>query len=213
MSNEWNSTIKDVPELHCMSLFVWVCVTFYSSLLQWIPIIWSEFVAFSRLNWLDIFTHSFDWTIWAWWRWCGIPRSEMWSWSRFTNMLPNRFIVDGEWKNERKGYFQNFSLYCKKKTHRKHNSMNGRSYHRANIVWHWPIFFTTNPFFSSFSTHTFQWLAIVSIAVLYNIIFVVGRAIFWEINKKATFLWYILDYLCDFIYFLDTIVHCHEGEL
>lgn len=71
-------------------------------------------------------------------------------------------------------------------------------------------FFYNQPFFLF---HTFQWLAIVSIAVLYNIIFVVGRAIFWEINKKATFLWYILDYLCDFIYFLDTIVHCHEGEL
>ncbi|CRL00491.1 CLUMA_CG013752, isoform A [Clunio marinus] len=59
----------------------------------------------------------------------------------------------------------------------------------------------------------YRWLAIVSLAVLYNIIFVVGRAIFWEINKKATFLWYFLDYLCDFIYFLDTIVHCHEGYL
>jgi hypothetical protein len=60
--------------------------------------------------------------------------------------------------------------------------------------------------------HKFQWLAVVSLAVLYNIIFVVGRAIFWEINKKVTFLWYTLDYLCDFIYLLDTLVHWHEGE-
>lgn len=206
MSNERNSTIKDVPELHWMSLLVWVCVTFYSSL-RWIPIIWSEFVAFSRLNWLDIFIHSIDWTIWAWWRWCGIPRCGAGHDSRTCCQ-----IVLSSMMNERKGYFRNFSLYSlKKKTHREHNSMNGRSYHRANIFWHWPIFL--QPTLFSFQTHTFQWLAIVSIAVLYNIIFVVGRAIFWEINKKATFLWYILDYLCDFIYFLDTIVHCHEGEL
>ncbi|KAG5674239.1 hypothetical protein PVAND_004219 [Polypedilum vanderplanki] len=59
----------------------------------------------------------------------------------------------------------------------------------------------------------YRWLAVVSIAVLYNIIFVVGRAIFWEINKKSTLLWYTLDYLCDFIYLLDTLVHVHEGYL
>ncbi|KAL7044210.1 hypothetical protein ACKWTF_001828 [Chironomus riparius] len=59
----------------------------------------------------------------------------------------------------------------------------------------------------------YRWLAVVSLAVLYNIIFVVGRAIFWEINKKVTLLWYFLDYLCDFIYLLDTLVHVHEGYL
>jgi len=48
--------------------------------------------------------------------------------------------------------------------------------------------------------------------VLYNIIFVVGRAVFWEINKSAPAFWYTLDYLCDFIYLLDTLVHMHEGE-
>lgn len=58
-----------------------------------------------------------------------------------------------------------------------------------------------------------QWLAVVSIAVLYNIIFVVGRAVFWEINRNAPALWWTLDYLCDFIYLIDTLVHCHEGEL
>lgn len=58
----------------------------------------------------------------------------------------------------------------------------------------------------------FKWLAVVSIAVLYNIIFVVGRAIFWEINRNASYLWYFLDYLCDFIYLVDTLVHAHEGE-
>lgn len=56
-----------------------------------------------------------------------------------------------------------------------------------------------------------QWLAVVSLAVLYNIIFVMGRSVFWEINKSAPAFWYTLDYLCDFIYLLDTLVHMHEG--
>ncbi|XP_026841636.1 cyclic nucleotide-gated cation channel subunit A isoform X1 [Drosophila persimilis] len=59
----------------------------------------------------------------------------------------------------------------------------------------------------------YRWLAVVSLAVLYNIIFVMGRAVFWEINKSAPAVWYTLDYLCDFIYLLDTLVHMHEGFL
>ncbi|XP_055378359.1 cyclic nucleotide-gated cation channel subunit A isoform X2 [Condylostylus longicornis] len=59
----------------------------------------------------------------------------------------------------------------------------------------------------------YRWLAVVSLAVLYNIIFVVGRAIFWEINRRAPPLWWFLDYLCDFIYLVDTLVHMHEGYL
>lgn len=62
------------------------------------------------------------------------------------------------------------------------------------------------------SSPVFQWLLVVSIAVLYNIIFVIGRAVFWEINNHAKGLWWTLDYLCDFIYMIDTLVHCHEGE-
>ncbi|KAL9921115.1 cyclic nucleotide-gated ion channel subunit A isoform 3-T6 [Glossina fuscipes fuscipes] len=59
----------------------------------------------------------------------------------------------------------------------------------------------------------YRWLAVVSLAVLYNIIFVVGRAVFWEINNKAAILWYFLDYWCDFIYLIDILVHMHEGYL
>uniref|UniRef100_A0A182Q981 Cyclic nucleotide-binding domain-containing protein n=1 Tax=Anopheles farauti TaxID=69004 RepID=A0A182Q981_9DIPT len=59
----------------------------------------------------------------------------------------------------------------------------------------------------------YRWLSVVSLAVLYNIVFVIGRAVFWELNKQASVLWWILDYLCDFIYLTDTLVHCHEGYL
>lgn len=90
------------------------------------------------------------------------------------------------------------------------------SYYRVSMTalcQHWNLIFFFQPPTHFLSLAYTQWLAIVSLAVLYNIIFVVGRAIFWEINKKVTFLWYFLDYLCDFIYLLDTLVHCHEGEL
>ncbi|XP_058818598.1 cyclic nucleotide-gated cation channel subunit A isoform X1 [Topomyia yanbarensis] len=59
----------------------------------------------------------------------------------------------------------------------------------------------------------YRWLSLVSLAVLYNIVFVIGRAVFWEINRQAPALWWTLDYLCDFIYLADTLVHCHEGYL
>lgn len=60
--------------------------------------------------------------------------------------------------------------------------------------------------------HVLQWLAMVSLAILYNVVFVIGRAVFWELDN-LTFVWFILDYLCDAIYVFDTIIHMHEGEL
>jgi cyclic nucleotide gated channel alpha 3 len=58
-----------------------------------------------------------------------------------------------------------------------------------------------------------QWLMIVSLAVLYNVIFVLGRAVFWELNNSVPWLWWTLDYLCDTIYIADIFVHAHEGYL
>lgn len=42
--------------------------------------------------------------------------------------------------------------------------------------------------------------------------FVIGRAVFWDINKTVPELWFTIDYLADLIYICDTIVHCHEGK-
>ncbi|CAH0703341.1 unnamed protein product [Spodoptera exigua] len=58
----------------------------------------------------------------------------------------------------------------------------------------------------------YHWLAVVSLAILYNMVFVIGRAVFWELDK-LTVVWFVLDYLCDAIYVFDTIVHIHEGYL
>ncbi|XP_068899374.1 cyclic nucleotide-gated cation channel subunit A-like isoform X2 [Tenebrio molitor] len=59
----------------------------------------------------------------------------------------------------------------------------------------------------------YKWLMIVSLAVLYNVIFVLGRAVFWELNNSVPWLWWTLDYLCDTIYIADIFVHAHEGYL
>lgn len=70
-----------------------------------------------------------------------------------------------------------------------------------------------NLYITYFIMNTFlQWLAVVSLAILYNMVFVIGRAVFWELDK-LTVLWFVLDYLCDAIYVFDTIVHIHEGNL
>ncbi|KAJ3661336.1 hypothetical protein Zmor_005735 [Zophobas morio] len=56
----------------------------------------------------------------------------------------------------------------------------------------------------------YKWLMVVSLAVLYNVIFVLGRAVFWELNNSVPWLWWTLDYLCDTIYIADIFVHAHE---
>ncbi|XP_050360966.1 cyclic nucleotide-gated cation channel subunit A-like [Nymphalis io] len=58
----------------------------------------------------------------------------------------------------------------------------------------------------------YRWLTVVSLAILYNVIVVIGRAVFWELGTM-TKLWYTLDYLCDIIYAIDTVIHAHEGYL
>lgn len=57
-----------------------------------------------------------------------------------------------------------------------------------------------------------QWLSLVTLAIVYNLIFVIGRSVFWEINNKVPVVWFTLDYLCDLVYVIDTLVHAHEGE-
>ncbi|KAJ9582395.1 hypothetical protein L9F63_003248, partial [Diploptera punctata] len=59
----------------------------------------------------------------------------------------------------------------------------------------------------------YRWLVVVSLAVLYNFVFVIGRSVFWELNNAAPALWWTLDYTCDAIYLLDTLIHAHEGKL
>ncbi|XP_063239670.1 cyclic nucleotide-gated cation channel subunit A isoform X2 [Bacillus rossius redtenbacheri] len=59
----------------------------------------------------------------------------------------------------------------------------------------------------------YRWLLLVTLAVLYNLVFVIGRSVFWELNNATPGLWLGLDYTCDVIYLLDILIHAHEGYL
>lgn len=58
----------------------------------------------------------------------------------------------------------------------------------------------------------FQWLMLVTITILYNLVFVIGRGVFWELNNAMPTIWWILDYASDGIYVVDTLIHAHEGK-
>ena len=58
-----------------------------------------------------------------------------------------------------------------------------------------------------------KWLAIVSTSVLYNILFIVGRSVFWDMQNAYPLTWLILDYTSDLIYIADSLVHAHEGPI
>ena len=49
-------------------------------------------------------------------------------------------------------------------------------------------------------------LFIINCAVIYNLIFVIGRAIFWQLQNLLPIGWYVLDYSSDFIYILDIVI-------
>ena len=59
----------------------------------------------------------------------------------------------------------------------------------------------------------FQWLCVINCAVLYNLIFVIGRAVFWELDNLFPVGWYVIDYTCDLLYVTDLFIRMHEGEL
>lgn len=65
---------------------------------------------------------------------------------------------------------------------------------------------------TSKSSH-YRWLTIINIAVIYNLIFVIGRTVFWELQEISMNAWFTLDYTCDIIYIIDIIVRMHEGYL
>jgi hypothetical protein len=59
----------------------------------------------------------------------------------------------------------------------------------------------------------FQWIGVLSVAMLYNLVFVIGRATFWELQNALPTVWWFLDYGADFVYVVDSLIHAHEGGL
>lgn len=58
----------------------------------------------------------------------------------------------------------------------------------------------------------YRWLIVISFAILYNLLMIVGRSTFWELQNNWTSTWIFLDYFCDFVYLIDIAVNARTGE-
>ncbi|XP_069131473.1 cyclic nucleotide-gated channel alpha-3-like [Argopecten irradians] len=59
----------------------------------------------------------------------------------------------------------------------------------------------------------YRWLFVISISVLYNVIFIIARSVFWELQKSYLSLWLALDYLSDALYIIDMGISFRTGYL
>ncbi|KAH9373638.1 hypothetical protein HPB48_011386 [Haemaphysalis longicornis] len=59
----------------------------------------------------------------------------------------------------------------------------------------------------------YRWLSVISAAVLYNVLVIVGRSVFWELQNAMPVAWYVFDYTCDGIYLFDMALHARTGYL
>jgi len=57
----------------------------------------------------------------------------------------------------------------------------------------------------------FWWLCIITLAILFNLVFVIARACFEDLQTRNRLLWLPFDYFCDFFYILDIIVRQRTG--
>ena len=67
--------------------------------------------------------------------------------------------------------------------------------------------------FDTGSDSHYYWLMVINFAVMYNLVLVIGRSIFWELENKFPIGWIVMDYSCDFIYLVDMFIRMHEGYL
>ncbi len=58
----------------------------------------------------------------------------------------------------------------------------------------------------------YKWLILVSVAVLYNYLFIIGRASFELLQNYNPFMWFVLDCISDFIYLMDIFVRLRTGN-
>ncbi|XP_076004749.1 cyclic nucleotide-gated channel cone photoreceptor subunit alpha isoform X2 [Genypterus blacodes] len=59
----------------------------------------------------------------------------------------------------------------------------------------------------------YRWLTVIAGPVFYNLMMIVTRSCFNELQNSYTKLWIVLDYTADFIYFTDTFVRSRTGYL
>ena len=58
----------------------------------------------------------------------------------------------------------------------------------------------------------FWWLCIITVAILFNLVFIIARACFEDLQTRSRLLWLPFDYLCDIFYILDIIVRQRTGK-
>ena len=59
----------------------------------------------------------------------------------------------------------------------------------------------------------YRWLGVISFAILYNLIIIIARSVFWKLQEDYLYTWLVLDYVCDVIYVMDIFVQLRTGEL
>uniref|UniRef100_A0A4W4GP72 Cyclic nucleotide-binding domain-containing protein n=1 Tax=Electrophorus electricus TaxID=8005 RepID=A0A4W4GP72_ELEEL len=59
----------------------------------------------------------------------------------------------------------------------------------------------------------YRWLSIIAVPIFYNLMMVITRACFNELQDTYTILWVILDYTSDALYYIDTYVRSRTGFL
>lgn len=55
------------------------------------------------------------------------------------------------------------------------------------------------------------WLCIIAVPIFYNLLLVVARCVFAELQTDHSFAWLVADYISDFMYLCDTLVHFRTG--
>lgn len=58
----------------------------------------------------------------------------------------------------------------------------------------------------------YYWLCLISFAIVYNLVIVIARAVFWELNNAVLPIWMSLDYFSDLIYALDMVIASRTGK-
>ncbi len=58
----------------------------------------------------------------------------------------------------------------------------------------------------------YRWLGVISFAVLYNLILIIARSVFWKLQDYYIIAWLTLDYVCDVIYLIDIFVQFRTGR-
>jgi len=59
----------------------------------------------------------------------------------------------------------------------------------------------------------YRWLAVVTLAAVYNLTIIVGRTVLPDLQNIYRAVWISLDYVCDLVYVLDVVVRFRTSKL